>query len=64
MRHSSNNPSFTPARTVSGDVYDFFDYDGESFIYHREGNKAVLTAEKGPTNWYRRYEITLMPKTK
>ena len=39
-------------------------YDGEPFIYHREANKAVLTAEKGPKNWYRRYEITLMPKTK
>ncbi len=39
-------------------------YDGGSFIYHREGNKAVLTAETGPNNWYRRYEITLMPKTK
>jgi hypothetical protein len=39
-------------------------YDGGPFIYDREGNKAVLTAEKGPRNWHRRYEITLMPKAK
>ena len=39
-------------------------YDGKSFLYQRDGNKAVLTGEKGPPNWHRRYELTLMPKAK
>jgi hypothetical protein len=39
-------------------------YDGGNFIYHREGNKAVLTAEMGPRNWHQRYEITLKAKGK
>ncbi len=37
-------------------------YDGKPFLYERHGDKAVLTGEHGPTNWHRRYEITLKQK--
>ena len=39
-------------------------YDGKPFLYQREGNKAILTCEKGPRGIPWRHEITLMPKTK
>jgi hypothetical protein len=39
-------------------------YDGKPFIYQRQGNKAVLTSEKGPWGMPWRHEITLMPKVK
>jgi hypothetical protein len=43
-------------------------FDGKPFIYQRQGNKAVLTCEKGPISegvpWHWRHEITLMPKAK
>jgi len=38
--------------------------DGKSFIYQRQGNKAILTSEKGPRNVPWRHEITLMSKAK
>jgi hypothetical protein len=38
--------------------------DGKSFIYQRQGNKAILTSEKGPRNVPWRHEITLMQKAK
>ena len=39
-------------------------FDGKSFIYQRQGNKAILTSEHGPTGMPWRHEITLMPKAK
>jgi hypothetical protein len=38
--------------------------DGKPFVYKREGNKAILTCEKGPWNIPWRHEITLMPTSK
>lgn len=39
-------------------------YDDKAFIYERQGDKAILTSEKGSPGQPRRYEITLMPKAK
>ena len=38
--------------------------DGKPFVYQRQGNKAILTSEKGPKNVPWHHEITLMPKAK
>ena len=38
--------------------------DGKPFVYKRQGNKAVLTSERGPKGCTWHYEITLMPKAK
>jgi hypothetical protein len=38
--------------------------DGKPFVYQRQGDKAVLTSEKGPEGVPWRYEIALMPKAK
>jgi hypothetical protein len=39
-------------------------FDGKSFVYQRQGNKAILTCEHGPRGMPWRHEITLMPKAK
>jgi len=42
-------------------------YDDKPLEYHRDGNHAVLQAERGPINkqdWPWRYEITMLPKAK
>jgi hypothetical protein len=39
-------------------------FDGKPFLYSRQGNKAILTSEKGPRGMPWRHEITLMPKAK
>lgn len=39
-------------------------FDGKSFVYSRQGNKAFLTSEHGPRGMPWRHEITLMPKAK
>ena len=39
-------------------------YDDKPFQYHRQGNRAVLEAEHGPTATPWRYEITMVPKAK
>jgi hypothetical protein len=39
-------------------------YNGKPFLYQRQGNKAVLNSDQGPSNAPWRYEITLMPKAK
>lgn len=38
--------------------------DGKPFVYQRDGNKAILTSEKGPRSVPWRREITLMTKGK
>ncbi len=38
--------------------------DGKPFLYQRQGNKAVLTSQRGPTNVPWNHEIALMPKAK
>ena len=38
--------------------------DGKPFVYERQGDRAVLTSDRGPRGAPRRYEITLMPKDK
>jgi hypothetical protein len=39
-------------------------FDGKPFIYHRDGEKAVLTSEAGPPNTPWRHEITFGRKEK
>ena len=39
-------------------------FDGKSFVYERQGSKAILTSEHGPRGEPWRHEITLMPKAK
>jgi hypothetical protein len=38
--------------------------DGKPFVYQRQGDKAVLTSERGPKGMPWRYEITLKAKAK
>jgi hypothetical protein len=38
-------------------------YDGKVFLYQREGDKAILSSQKGPTIQPWRYEITLKRKS-